>query len=317
VSGSSAIEAARTAIGCLGVRDSERLLIVYNDELSEIVEVLAAAAVERTSSVAVMPFPTATRHGIEPPPQIAQAMRQVDVIVAATRFSLTHTDARAQASARGARVLSMPGITEDLFVRAVAADYGPLARRANELAAQLSAARTWRGTKPAGTDLRLTLVGRRGRSDSGDISAVGAIGNLPAGEAYIAPVEQGADGVVVFDGSLATYGRLSQPLEVAVKRGSVVSAAGEAADWLLSTLASGGPSGLSIAELGIGTNVSASLSGNILEDEKVAGTVHVAFGANVAIGGRNDATVHIDGVLLAPTLQLDGHVILRDGAFVA
>ncbi len=88
--------------------------------------------------------------------------------------------------------------------------------------------------------------------------------------------------------------------------GRAVSADGDAGRWLLKTLDAGGDSGRVLAELGIGTNPAAILSGSILEDEKVVGTAHVAFGTNVSFGGTNASAVHIDGMLLEPTVELDG-----------
>jgi leucyl aminopeptidase (aminopeptidase T) len=141
----------------------------------------------------------------------------------------------------------------------------------------------------------------------------GAFRNLPAGEAYVAPLETVGDGTIVFDGSLAGYGVLASPVRVTVEWGRAVAADGDAGDWLLATLDAGGEHGRSLAELGIGTNPAAILSGNILEDEKVIGTVHLAFGTSVGIGGVNIAGVHIDGLVLQSTVELDGERVLDNG----
>jgi leucyl aminopeptidase (aminopeptidase T) len=68
-----------------------------------------------------------------------------------------------------------------------------------------------------------------------------------------------------------------------------------------------------VAELGIGTNEEALLTGNIHEDEKILGTAHVAFGASAAIGGTVQVPVHLDCVILEPTVELDGRTILSGG----
>ena len=95
--------------------------------------------------------------------------------------------------------------------------------------------------------------------------------------------------------------------------GCAVEADGPVGKWLLDTLDAGGSNGRQLAELGIGTNPAATLSGSILEDEKVIGTAHLAFGSNVSFGGVNAASVHIDGVLLEPTIQVDGRPLTRAG----
>ena len=71
-----------------------------------------------------------------------------------------------------------------------------------------------------------------------------------------------------------------------------------------------------VAELGIGTNEKALLCGNTLEDEKVYGTVHIAFGTNTSFGGLNKADCHLDGIILKPTLYLDDKLIIKEGVFV-
>jgi leucyl aminopeptidase (aminopeptidase T) len=68
-----------------------------------------------------------------------------------------------------------------------------------------------------------------------------------------------------------------------------------------------------VAELGVGTNDRAILTGQILEDEKILGTVHVAFGNNASMGGTVEVPFHVDGILLEPTLELDGTIILDRG----
>ncbi len=161
-----------------------------------------------------------------------------------------------------------------------------------------------------GTDLLLSLEGRSGICDDGNLQTEAAWGNLPAGEAFIAPVETSGEGTIVFDGAVAGYGLLREPLRLTVAGGRAIAADGEAAQWLLATLDAGGPTGRLIAELGIGTNPEATLTGSILEDEKVVGTAHLAFGTSASIGGTNVSNVHIDGVLLRPTVELDERRLL-------
>jgi leucyl aminopeptidase (aminopeptidase T) len=212
----------------------------------------------------------------------------------------------------------MPAIERANFVRAVPADYGHMERAGRRLAAELTAAESCRISSPGGTDVELVLSGREGRSDDGDLRAPGAFGNLPAGEGYIAPVENAGSGRVVFDGSLASWGLLEEPLEVELEGGRAVSARGGrgAAEWLLETLDAGGENGRFVAEFGIGTNPAATIVGVILEDEKVEGTIHLAFGTSAGIGGQNAASVHLDGLVLSPTVELDGRTIMRDGALL-
>jgi leucyl aminopeptidase (aminopeptidase T) len=306
-------EAAAVAVERLGLEGGEALLVLANAD-GAIVDALAEAARARGGRAQTLVFPALTRHGEEPPPEVAEALLQADAAAIVTRFSLSHTRARVAATRRGVRIASMPGITAETFERTLPIDYAELERAGDALAARLTAAERCRITAPGGTDVVLSLAGREGRNDDGDLRAAGAFGNLPAGEAYVAPVETAGEGTIVFDGSLGGWGSLAEPLALSLACGRVVDADGSAAAaWLLETLDAGGPNGRAVAELGIGTNPAASITGLILEDEKAAGTAHIAFGTSIGIGGANEASVHLDGLVLDPTIELDGVVVVQDG----
>jgi leucyl aminopeptidase (aminopeptidase T) len=308
---------AEAAVSCLAVGPDDDVLVLCNDEQLTIADAIAETAGEIARNSRVLAFARASRHGEEPPPEVAAAMASATVIFAPTTFSLSHTTARQEASKRGARIATMPGITEEVFRRALSVDYRELKRAGLLLATQLSNTSECRVTSPAGTDLTMSLSGREGISDDGDIGTVGAFGNLPAGEAFISPIETSAEGTIVFDGALGGFGLLDEPVRAAVSGGTMVEADGRAGGWLYSTLESGGEHGRSIAELGIGTNPAARLTGNILEDEKALGTIHLAFGTSAGIGGVNRASVHIDGLVLRPSVWLDGRVLMEDGTLVS
>jgi len=305
--------AAEAALRCLGVGPADDVLVLCNEEQRTIAESLALAAGRAARSVRIVDYPTLTRDGQEPPAFVAEAMTEATVILAPTTFSISHTRARMEASGRGARIATMPGITPEIFRRALPVDYGELKRAGERIAAELSAASTCRVTSPAGTDLVLSLEGRIAICDDGNLQAEAAWGNLPAGEAFIAPVETSGEGSIVFDGALAGYGMLHEPLRLMIAGGRAIDADGEAAQWLLDTLDAGGPTGRLIAELGIGTNPRATLTGGILEDEKAVGTAHLAFGMSASFGGTNVSTVHIDGMLLQPTVELDERPLIQEG----
>lgn len=306
-------ESAIAAAECLGVGPQDDVLVLYNEGRREVARALAAAADSRAHSVGTLEFRSLTRDGEEPPAIVEEAMRTASAIFAPTTCSISHTKARMAATSRGARIASMPGLTPETFGRALAVDYAELKRMGDRIARELTAASACRVTSTAGTNLTISLEGRTAICDDGDLRAYAAWGNLPAGEAYIAPVETSGEGTIVFDGALAGYGMLSGPLRVWVAGGRAIRADGEAAEWLLETLDAGGATGRLIAELGIGTNPGAVLSGNILEDEKAVGTAHIAFGTSASIGGMNVSAVHIDGMLLKPTVELDGRQLLECG----
>ena len=162
----------------------------------------------------------------------------------------------------------------------------------------------------------MSLGGREGHADTGILHEPGSFGNLPAGEAYIAPMEGTVEGIMVVDGAMPPMGLLDEPITIVVEKGFATEiTGGEGAQMLLDAVAPHGQDALNIAELGIGTNEAAGspLTGNTLEDEKALGTVHFALGDSASIGGKVNVASHIDGIILNPTLEIDGKTILEHG----
>jgi leucyl aminopeptidase (aminopeptidase T) len=252
--------------------------------------------------------------GAEPPASVAAALAAADVFIAPTTRSLSHTAARRNASADGARGATLPGVTEDMLARLMSVDFDVLTERCRAVAALLEAADDAAITCPNGTDFTLDLTGRHGISDDGDLTGADAFGNLPCGEGFIAPV--GGEGRLLAV-SLANMGPLpEEPVEITVKDGMLTHAAGPVGERFMAVLDGAGPEARTIAELGVGTNENATLTGNILEDEKILGTVHVAFGASKSMGGTVQVPVHLDVLIERPTLTIGDTRVLDAGAFL-
>ena len=168
-----------------------------------------------------------------------------------------------------------------------------------------------------GTNLTFSIEGRKafGR-DSGLFTKKGSFGNLPTGEIFVAPIEWTANGIYFVDASFAGIGELKSPIRIYVKRGHAVEIDGEKADVLAELLDSAGKEARNIAEFGIGTNEKAKITGNILEDEKVIGTCHIALGNNVGFGGKTRVQLHLDGIIKNPAIFVDENKILDKGKFL-
>jgi aminopeptidase len=303
--------ALRAVVGdCLGLRAGEELLCVTDPARRPIAEGLAAAGRERGAEAVLVEMAERAGNAAEPPEVVAAALAACDAFVAPTTKSLSHTEARRAASARGARGASMPGITAEMLVRTMNADYRGVRRRSRALADVLSRGHEVRVTSAEGTDVTFSVAGRDGMADTGDLSAPGAFGNLPAGEAYVAPVEGQTGGRIVFDGAAPALG---EPLVVTIEEGYAHEWEGDAGRRFEAMAAPHGPEAFAVAELGIGTNDSARLTGNLLEDEKVLGTIHVAFGDNHSFGGSVRVDFHYDFVVLRPHVTVDGETIVSSG----
>lgn len=302
----------------LALRADETLLVVTDDATYEVGLLFYTAARTLGRSALLMQMPEGRVSGEEPPAAVAAAMKAADVALCPTAKSITHTNARIAAAQAGTRVVTMPSITMDMLRDGAAcADYAQVERITHALTERLTKARTARIEK-GGRVLTLDLADRNGIASPGVYREPGASGNFPSGEAYIAPVEKGASGTVLIDGSMVGIGLLPQPLVAHLEQGCLTHIEGGNADGpyadQLSVLFDRPENG-TIAELGIGTNECAKLCGIILEDEKIYGTVHVAFGTNTSFGGTTKADCHLDGIVLAPTLYLDDECVIRDGEF--
>lgn len=309
------MKGARIAVKtCMGTKPGESVLIVTDPPRMKIAQALFQASREVGAKPALICIPVGARHGEEPPKVVASAMCAADVVLAPTTRSITHTQARLKACEAGARVATMPMITEQMMKRGgMLADYQAVKKLTMKVATYLDEASEAEITSPAGTELRFSLEGRNAHSDTGIFRKPGEFGNLPAGEAFIAPLEGTSEGRAVIDGPMVdvTRGRVG----ITMEKGRATSIRGEQARRLRRMLDSVGPDAYNLAEFGVGTNPAARLIGNVLEDEKVLGTCHIALGDNSTFGGKIRAGIHLDGIILRPTIKLDGTVIMRDGKF--
>jgi len=301
---------------CMGISPGEDVLVVCNPVTEEIGALMRIEAQGDGADATLAVISERESHAAEPPRTVAAAMAAADVVLAPTIQSLSHTAARKAASDAGVRIGTLPGVTEEMLSRLMTADLEEVRRRGWAVVTALNRASEARITCRHGSDLRIGLEGRMGIVDAGELGNRGAFGNLPCGEGFIAPVEGTTEGTLVVDGSIAGVGLLETPISLTVREGSLVEATGEDGARLLELLTVHGEDGTNVAELGIGTNEEAILTGNILEDEKILGTCHVAFGASAAIGGTVQVPVHLDCVVLEPTVEIDAEVVVRDGELV-
>jgi aminopeptidase len=278
-----------------------------------------AAAQFPGCAVQFLPFPATGEHGTDPDLEVAAAMRQADVVVALTTYSLSHTNARADATQAGVRVASMPGFEVRMLAPGgpMAADYQQIAADCRTLAALVTAAEQVVVRTPYGTDLRFSIAGRPGQIDDGNYSGSGPQpwGNLPAGEVYTVPLEGTAEGQIVVPAGW--YPGLNQDMRLRFEAGLVVELAGGGREGdhfrrLLNLGSGDSPSRArrNLAELGIGTNPNARRPDNVLEAEKIKGTVHLAIGDNLHMGGLVEADLHDDFVQPQPDLVLDGRTVI-------
>ncbi|MCJ7507125.1 MAG: aminopeptidase [candidate division Zixibacteria bacterium] len=306
-------KAAQVAVNnCLAIKKGESVLVITDQPLRKIGYAFWQAAKQVKAEAILLEILPRESNGSEPPPAVAKLMKDFDVLIIPTSKSMSHTKARREACEAGARCVTLPGILEDTMKRTLNADYREIAKRSEKVAKAVNKGKIARVTTPAGTDITMKIAGRECHADMGLVHKPGDFSNLPAGEAYIAPVEGTANGIIVIDGAM--IGKVKKPIRIVVKNGFATNiSGGESANQLEKVIEPFGQSARNIAELGIGTNHKAKIVGNVLEDEKVLGTVHMALGDNKSMGGKVSVPSHMDGIMLKPTLWIDNKVIMKDG----
>jgi aminopeptidase len=309
------LSACRIALqDCMGLRTGETVAVITDEPCRTIGQALFESARELGHESIFVEIVPRKINGEEPPAAVAEFMKQVDVVLCPTSKSLTHTNARRAAKELGVRVATLPGINEETFIRCMCADYTRIAELTNRLCVLLDEAAVIRVTSPSGTDITMPKQCRKAIASHGLFRAKGEGGNLPTGEAYLAPTEGRSNGIVVVDGSFAGIGKLSQPITIRVTNGFAVEiSGGTQARELEKLLAVYAPLSRNVAEFGMGTNERAIVTGAILEDEKILGTIHIAFGDNVSMGGTVNVRSHLDGIVLWPSVWFDDRLIMRDG----
>lgn len=301
---------------CANVQEGEDVLIVTDTTRVSLAEVLAIAAQERGAEVTIAVMGV-RKLGQEPPKPIASSMKAADVIITPTAVTMYHTKARVEACAKGARMLTLSGATEELLMReAVMIDFKNQKRDVERIGEKFTKANKIRFSTSAGTDLKADIEGRKANVDTGICHKPGECIGIPLVEVNVPPVENTAEGVIVADGSASLLGIIKEPVEIAVENGKAVEIkGGDQAEYLKEVLEQECNSNVYyIAEIAVGLNPKSKIIGILTEDESAWRTGHIALGDNTGLGGINQAPLHIDMIIKKPTIILDDElVVVRDG----
>ncbi|MCD6522211.1 MAG: aminopeptidase [Candidatus Diapherotrites archaeon] len=292
--------AAENAVKLAKPKKSEQFLVVVDPTKIDIGWAVYNAASKYCNTVMLVMEPTG-QHGMEPPKVVAKAMEHADIVYCITEYSLTHTNASRNARRNGATVVTMPGITKSIFVRGMGVDYKKVNRLTRRIGNKLAKAKSVH-VVAKGTDIWLDVEGCKRADDDGDLYR-GSIHNLPSGEAATAP--KSANGYFTAKDQHLT----KKIVRFDVRNGKVIDISNKQLKghiWRIRNARN-------IAELGIGTNPGAKVSGNVLEDEKVLGTCHIAIGDSKSLGGNVEAPIHWDFIIKKPTIWFDKKKIMEKG----
>lgn len=303
---------------CARVKREDSVLIVTDANMIRIASALAGAAMAEDAETVITIVPQGKEHGHEPPRMVTAAMKNSTVIFTPVSRSITHTQALKDAVSGGARALVMTQFTEDMMVSGgIEADFEAMKPVCEKVAAALGRSKKAKVRSTGGTDLTMSLEGRKGNALTCIVSP-GQFSPVPNIEAAISPVEGTTQGVAVADASVAGMGLIRSPIVATIENGAIRALqGGEDADRLRTILEqTGDRNAYNIAELGIGLNPKSQMSGIMLEDEGVFGTVHIGIGTSITLGGKVKAALHYDLIMWKPTLELDDKPILKDGSLL-
>lgn len=296
---------------CMGLQKDEELLIITDEERLEISKAISEAALETGANVTQIILTDEIRPVLGLNKIISEALKSSDVVLTPfnglpkeTKFRL---DVINLATKNDARLGHMPGVDKDMFIEGgLAADYNEVMQTSEKLFDTVEGKTELRVTSPGGTNLTIKLGNRKWKKDIGLYHQPGEWGNLPAGEIFISPLENGVEGKLVVDGSVGFFGMPKHPIEIDIVNGKakdIFSQDAEMEQKIKDLIFDANDENAQIVgEFGIGTNKYARITGNLLEDEKVYGTAHLAFGDNIGMGGENMSKIHIDMIFHNPTI---------------
>ncbi|MCL9818139.1 aminopeptidase [Natronocalculus amylovorans] len=316
------VEMADAATGivneCLDVQPGEEVLVLGDAKKKTVAQSIATAVSAAGAESITMIMPLLESHGNEPPRTVADAMKSADVVFTCTTHAITHTRSRLEAAETGTRFGILRSVTDDMMIEgAMSVDFEELRRRTEAVRDVLDAASDVHVTSDKGTDITFSVEGCSAFSLDGYFHENYGFATLPPGESPTHPKEGTANGKIVIDVSMDNIGQLDEPITLHVGDGFVTDVTGGSqADELQQIIDENDENAGNIAEFAIGTNPKAKLIGNLAEDKKLAGTVHFAVGDNESLGGTLKSSIHLDGVVRTPTVELDGVVVVDNGQIV-
>lgn len=289
-----------------------------------VVDATAKAAYAAGAVPTVIWYETRPTAVVEPPAPVAAAVARADVWIEFAYAYVLHTPAFKAAIAAGARYICLTGMDTEMMVKTIGrVNYPKLIALGETLRRLVEAADEVRVTSPAGTDLLAYNRGRKVRQ-SGKLADTRGEPIMLGGQVSWCPVEETINGRLVFDGALwppTELGLLRNPVALTLEKGVVTKVAGGVEAQVFERWLKGFDDEKMywLAHYSLGFNPGVTRpTGRIVEDERVFGCIEMGIGSQGAqIRGKTwSAASHTDGIVLNPSIYLDGVAIEKDGAYV-
>jgi len=305
-------------------------VLVYTDSESEwrVAETTAVAVHDAGAKVALMWYPAPGGVGENAdrdlPEPLTAAMRNCDVIIEfSKKYLLYSTPWQLAMQGKRVRYLCLSGMTSEMVVRCIGGiNVEALIEFQSKIAELTRSARRMKITTPAGSDIEFENDPKR------PVFTEGVVAEKPGdymliGQVDWAPVEESIEGTIVFDGSVwppDDIGLIADPIRLKIQKGKVVSIDGgrEAKTFTRWLDSFNDPAMRNVAHITYGCNPGAKLSGLIVEDERVWGSVEWGLGyqGEGFLGRAGPAKTHTDGICLNASIWMDGQQISSEGTYV-
>ncbi len=307
-------KAARFAlIDLLETKPGQSLLVVSEPRCAPISQTFRKVAMSEHLDPIFIELPATPQK----PALLSEVFRKMMQAVEKALVIHTKTDAAMVNYLRGqthTRVVLVSGADEDSLHRSMEVNHKRLSEHCRKLADILTIGRTLKLTSENGTDLKVSVTQMKGAAESAPLNGALSCGSLPTGRAYISPVTNSAQGILVLHAVAGQKSSGSQAVQIKIRDGKIAQIkGGRAAQVLRQLLRIGGDSTRLLVEIGFGLNDKAKLGHSALEDEKVLGTAHIGFG-DLSGPGKSPA-VFARGIINTPCMTIDGQKIMDLGKF--
>ncbi|MDT3701137.1 MAG: aminopeptidase [Thermincola sp.] len=309
----------------INAKPGDKVLIITDTRIEpEVWTAMAAAANELGIEPSVAIMNPRMSHGYNPTTPIVNAARdpELNLIIYMTSTAMAHTTLSEEIIQSGKAFILMEEVTTDMLLQGgpAYADYTAMGILGNKVADLFTKGSRVRVQSDLGTDLTASIIGRPGRNVAGKVPIMSESGGggcaFPDGEVHVCPVEGTGEGVIVFDTTAHSVGRLKEPIRLTVEKGMVTKIEGglEAEIWRQTFNKYGDPNSYNCpAEIAIGTNPNVQVTGSMRTDKKLYGATHIGVGDSIVIGGTCKAKLRLEGVIRQPKITVDDQVVAEGG----
>ena len=305
---------------CGNLKRDEKSLILYDDKTKKIAKLFSYYVSKKTKYNAIINVGNLKFHGEKLPKKIEREMCRSNLILCLTKFSLAHSYSRIKASKRGARFLSLPDYSIN-FIRdkSIIVNYKKISKEMKKYSNILTKGKKIKIHSKFGTNIDIFIKGRKANFCPGYVNKAGDLGSPPDIETNVSPLEKLSKGTLIVNGSI-THPKiklLKEKVKLEIKNGKIIkiySRNSKVKRLLIKIFGKSNSKRRVLAECGIGFNPKAKLSGHMLTDEGSRGCVHIGFGSNHTVGGKNNANFHIDLILKKTNLEVDGKYLVKNGS---